>query len=328
VTAQVTALHLLPYLPLLLPVPAALAAGPLTRRLEPRAATWILAVHALALAALSTAALGILAGAGLIRLYFAAWAGHWSAATVRAGDPVTWAEAAPAALLLIAVAYAAGRLLWRRTQAVVAAGVEAACLPGPGQVVVVEDASPDAYALPGLPGRIVVSTGMLQALDDADREAMLAHERAHLSCHHYVFAAAAHLAAAANPMLRPMATAVAYTTERWADENAALAIGDRRQVARAVAKAALATGRPRTRALLPAAALGILGRRPDPHAKAGPVPRRVAALIAPPLPRHPLPALAHALVPLTATTFTVGASGLCAFAAAHDFHLLLKIAGA
>jgi Zn-dependent protease with chaperone function len=323
-----TLLHLLPYLPLLLPVPAVLAARPLAQRLEPRAATWVLTLCALALAALSTAALGILAGAGLIRLSLAAWAGHWSAATVRAGDPVTWAEAAPAAVVLTAAAYAAGRLLWRRTKAVFTAGVEAACLPGPGQVVVVEDADPDAYALPGLPGRIVVSTGMLQALDDAERQAMLAHERAHLTCHHYAFAAATHLAAAANPLLRPMARAVDYTTERWADENAALAVGDRRQVARAVAKAALATRRTRTRTLPSTTALGILGRRPDPHANAGPVPRRVAALIAPPLPRRPLPALGRSLIPLTATTFTVVASGLSAFAAAHDFHLLLKIAGA
>lgn len=321
-----TVLHLLPYLPLLLPVPAALAARPLAERLEPRAATWVLATSALALAVLSTAALGILAGAGLIRLSWAAWAGHWSTSTVRAGDPVTWAEAVPAGLLLAAAAYMAGRLLWHRTQAVFAAGIEAACLPGPGQVVVTEDADPDAYALPGLPGRIVVSTGMLQVLDDADREAMLAHERAHLSCHHYAFAAAAHLAAAANPLLRPMAAAVAYTTERWADENAALAVADRHQVARAVAKAAIATKRTRARSLLPSAALGILGR-PDPHARAGPVPRRVAALIAPPLPRSPLPALVRCLLPLAVTTLMVGVSALCAFAAAHDFHLLLEIAG-
>jgi hypothetical protein len=157
---------------------------------------------------------------------------------------------------------------------------------------------------------------------------MLAHERAHLGCHHYAFAAAAHLAAAANPLLRPLAAAVAYTTERWADENAAAAVGDRRQVARAVAKAAVASKGTQPSTQLPAIALGILGRRRDPHATAGPVPRRVAALLAPPLPRAPLPAVGRCLVPLTATTFTVGASALCAFAAAHDFHLLLKIAGA
>ncbi|QMU74712.1 M56 family metallopeptidase [Streptacidiphilus sp. PB12-B1b] len=323
-----TVLHLLPYFPLLLPVPAALAARPLARRLEPRAATWLLTTAALALAALSTAALGILAGAGLIRLSLAAWAGHWSAATVRAGDPVTWVEAAPAALLLCAAAYAAGRLLWRRVRALIAAGTQAACLPGIDQLVIVDDPAPDAYALPGLPGRIVVSTGMLNALDHADRDAMLAHERAHLDGHHYAFLAAAHLAAAANPILRPLATAVAYTIERWADENAAHACGDRRQVARAVGKAALATRRSPDRRRLPVAALGLLGLRRDPLHRAGPVPRRVAALLAPPLPRRFVPPLDWSLVPFAATTCAVAASGLCAFAAAHDFHLLLKIAGA
>ncbi|WP_152626655.1 M56 family metallopeptidase [Streptacidiphilus carbonis] len=323
-----TVLHLLPYLALLFPVPAALAARPLAARLDPRAATWLLTACALALASLSSAALGILAGAGLIRLSLAAWAGHWSGAAVRAGDPVTWTEAATAGLLLAVAGYAAGRMLWRRTRALVSAGTEAACLPGLDQVVVVEDPEPDAYALPGLPGRIVVSTGMLQALDENDREAMLAHERAHLSGHHYAFVAATHLAAAANPLLRPMAEAVAYTVERWADENAASACGDRRQVARAVGKAALATRHTPSRRHLPAAALGLLGWRRDALATAGPVPRRVAALLAPPLPSGPLPALDWSLVPLAATAFAVAASGLCAFAAAHDFHLLLKIAGA
>jgi Zn-dependent protease with chaperone function len=321
-------LHLLVYVPLLLPVPAALSARPLARRLEPRAATWLLTACALALAALSSAALGILAGAGLIRLSLAAWAGHWSATTVRAGDPITWAESAPAALLLAAAGCAAVRMLWRRARALVAASAEAACLPGVDQLVIVDDPTPDAYALPGLPGRIVVSTGMLHVLDEADRDAMLAHERAHLTGHHYAFLACAHLAAAANPLLRPLAATVAFTVERWADENAAIACGDRRQVARAVGKAALASKHTPARRRLPAAALGMLGIRRGPLHGAGPVPRRVAALLAPPLPRGPLPPLDWSLVPLAATTSAVGASALCAFAAAHDFHLLLKIAGA
>lgn len=324
---RVAVLHLLPYLPLLFPVPAALAARPLAERLDPRASTWVLTGCALALAALSSAALGILAGAGVIRLSLAAWAGHWSAAAVRAGDPVTWIEAAAAGLLLAAAAYAAARMLWRRTRALISAGTEAACLPGREQVVIVDDPDPDAYALPGLPGRVVVSTGMLQVLDAADRTAMLAHERAHLNGHHYAFLAGAHLAAATNPLLRPIADAVAYAVERWADESAATACGDRRQVARAVGKAALATRHIPARRYLPGAALGLLGRRRDPLAAAGPVPRRVAALLAPPLPRGPLPPMDRSLVPLAAMACAVAAGGLCAFAAAHDFHLLLKIAG-
>ncbi|MDJ0341753.1 M48 family metalloprotease [Streptomyces sp. H10-C2] len=322
-------MHLLVYLPLVLPILAALAAGPVADRLEPRLATWLLAACALCLAACSCAALGVLAVAGMIRIPAAVLVGHWPLATIRSGDPVSGAEAALAALLLAAAAYAAARLLGRRVRAVVAAGLEAACLPGPGPLAVIDDPVPDAYALPGLPGRIVVSTGMLQALGPAEREAMVAHERAHLAAHHYAFAAAVHLAAAANPFLRPFATAVAYTVERWADENAARACGDRRQIARAVGKAALATRKTPARRRAPAAAFGLLGWRRDPLAGAGPVPRRVAALLAPPLPRGLLlPPLDGSLIPLAATACAVGASALCTFAAAHDLHLLLKIAGA
>jgi Zn-dependent protease with chaperone function len=83
------------------------------------------------------------------------------------------------------------------------AAKQAACLPGAGPLVVLEDPSPEACTLPGLPGRIVVSTGMLASLEFDERQAVLAHERVHMRYHHYLFTAAAQLAAAANPLLRP-----------------------------------------------------------------------------------------------------------------------------
>ncbi|MFC8583265.1 M56 family peptidase, partial [Streptomyces sp. NPDC057217] len=76
------------------------------------------------------------------------------------------------------------------------------------------------------------------------------------------------LAARANPFLRPLRTAVAYSAERWADEEAAAEVGSRRTVARAIGKAALLAPR------APAATLPAL-------AAVGPVPRRVAALMRP-----------------------------------------------
>jgi Zn-dependent protease with chaperone function len=319
-------MHFLVYLPLLFPVPAALAARPLAERLAPWLATWLLAACALALAVLSCAALGVLVVAGAVRLPLAALMGDWSLAAVRADDSVSKIEAAVAGALLVAAAMAGMRMLWRRMRALAAAALEAACLPGPGQLVVVEDTIPDAYALPGLPGRVVVSTGMLDALDDADREAMLAHERAHLACHHYAFVVAAHLAAACNPLLRPVAAAVAYTVERWADERAATACGDRRQVARAIGKAALATAHHPARRGIPGAVLGLLGRRRSALHGAGPVPRRVAALLAEP--RTYSPPLNYPILSLAAAAAVVGASALCAFAAAHDLHVALKLAGA
>jgi Zn-dependent protease with chaperone function len=319
-------MHLLVYLPLLFPVPAALAARPLADRLEPRLATWLLTACALALAALSCAALGVLAVAGLVRWSPAAYLGDWSVATVRGGDSVSLIEAVVAAVVLAATVAAGLRMLWRRMRALAAAALDAACLPGHDRLVIVDDDVPDAYALPGLPGRVVVSTGMLDALDDNDREAMLAHEATHLACHHYAFVAAAHLAVTMNPLLKPVAAAVAYTVERWADESAATMCGDRRQVARAVGRAALATAHHPSRRRLPGAVLGLLGRRRNPLATAGPVPRRVAALLAAPR-VHSRP-LSHSLLPLAGAAAVVGSSALCAFAAAHDLHVLLELAGA
>lgn len=82
-------------------------------------------------------------------------------------------------------------------------------LPADGSVVVLPGPAIEAYALPGWPGRIVVSGRLLSALDDDGRTALLAHERAHLAARHHLFAAAAHLAAAANPLLLPLAAAAA-----------------------------------------------------------------------------------------------------------------------
>ncbi|MEU2743907.1 M56 family peptidase, partial [Streptomyces sp. NPDC007095] len=59
---------------------------------------------------------------------------------------------------------------------------------------------------------------------------------------------------------------------------------------------------------------------------AGPVPRRVAALLA--APRTYSPPLNYPILPLAAAATVVGASALCAFAAAHDLHVVLKLAGA
>lgn len=319
-------MHVLVYLPLLFPVPAALAARPLADRLEPRLATWLLTACGLALAALSCAALGVLAVAGLVRLPLAAQLGEWSPATVRTGDSVSVTEAVAAAVVLAAAAAAGIRMLWRRMRSLAAAALEAACLPGHERLVIVDDDTPDAYALPGLPGRVVVSTGMLDALSDTDREAMLAHEAAHLACHHYAFVAVAHLAVAVNPLLKPVATAVAYTVERWADEHAATVCGDRRQVAHAVGRAALAITRHPSRRHLPGAVLGLLGRLRSPLATAGPVPRRVAALLAPPRGRSLQ--WKHSLLPLAGAAAVIGSSALCAFAAAHELHVLLELAGA
>jgi hypothetical protein len=141
--------------------------------------------------------------------------------------------------------------------------------PAAGGVVLADWAEPLAVAVPGRPGEVLVTTGMLRVLGAAERRAVLAHERAHLAHRHYTAALLVGAAAAVNPLLRPVRESVNYLVERWADEEAAVTVGDRDLVARAVARAALATtDQP------PATALGMHG---------GVIVRRVRALQGPPM---------------------------------------------
>ncbi len=112
------------------------------------------------------------------------------------------------------------------------------CIDG---LTIVDDQSSYAFAVPGRHARVVVSTALLRSLTAPQRRAVLEHERAHLRRHHHVYAQLSRLAAAANPLMRPVARAVDVALERWADAEAARAIGDRVTVARALAAVALPT---------------------------------------------------------------------------------------
>lgn len=303
-------MHLAVYLPLVIPLIAALAARPLAERLPPRPATWLLAGSTLALALASSIVLGLLALTAIVRVPLVASLGHMSARNIRADDPAPLPVAIIAGALLGYVAYAACRALLRRAAAIASAGRQARDLPGAGQVVVTEDESADAYTLPGWPCRIVVTTGMLRALSEGERQVLLAHERTHAAGSHYLFTAVARLAAAANPLLQPVASAIGYTVERWADERAASVTGDRALAARAIARAALAT-----RSSRPATALGLISLGRDAR---GPVPRRVAALLGPP-PRLSLVLIAAALL-------LVAASGISALEAVRNMHQFVEYA--
>lgn len=98
---------------------------------------------------------------------------------------------------------------------------------------------PLAYAAPGKPGCVVVSTGLLAALEPRERQVVFAHERAHLRQRHHRYLLVAALAVAVVPLLRPLADRIRLATERSADEEAAATLGDRHLVATAIAKAAL-----------------------------------------------------------------------------------------
>jgi Peptidase family M48 len=319
---------LLFYLPLLIPALAAAAARPVAARLEPRTATWLLTVAAAALAVCSTAALALLAASAAARVPLLATLGHYSPHALRAGDPVSAWTGLLAAIALTGAAAAVAIAFRRRACALAESFRRAGRLPADGSVVVLPGPAIEAYALPGWPGRIVVSGRLLSELDDDGRAALLAHERAHLAGRHHLFAAVAHLSAVANPLLLPLARAVDYTVERWADERAARVTGDRRLVAATIGRVALLRTTVSARAQaggpgghsFPAVAFGIIrpGRGRVSVAWAGPVPRRVAALLGPPPRTRAVLLAAAALVVLLA--------GASALEAARDLHALLELA--
>ncbi|MCS0635052.1 M56 family metallopeptidase [Streptomyces sp. LP05-1] len=257
-------------LPLVLPLSAWPVARLAEQHLHPRTATRLLSAVAGVLAVCSTLCLGLLVVVGTAQLPGNPLPDGWSDPEVRAAVPYDEVAGKLAIPALLAVLAAGARTAWRHAAVRRRAGRALASLPD-RPVAVLPDPEPYAYALPGGRrggGRVVVTAGMLAGLEPAERRALFAHERAHLRGRHHRYLLTVSLAAGANPFLRPLRTAVAYTAERWADEDAAAAVGSRRVVARAIGRAALVTrGAPPP---------GLAG-----FAAAGPVPRRVAALLAP-----------------------------------------------
>jgi Zn-dependent protease with chaperone function len=94
--------------------------------------------------------------------------------------------------------------------------------PAPG-VMVLDDDRPLVYCLPGR-DRIVVTTGALGRLDQAQLQAVLAHERAHISGRHHLVLMLARILPAAWPGIRFLAIAADQTgilAEMAADDTAA-----------------------------------------------------------------------------------------------------------
>ncbi|MCT2588835.1 M56 family metallopeptidase [Streptomyces sp. N2-109] len=266
------------FLPLVLPVTAWPIVRLAEQHLHPRGAARLLTVVGGLLAVCSTLCLVLLMVVGTAQLPGNPLPDGWSDPEVRAAVPHEKyvGEVSIGALLAVLVAWSlavAGHFRVRRRAHRSLAGLPDA------ELAVLPDAAPYAYALPGdsgRRGRVVVSTAMLDHLDADERRVLIAHEQAHLAARHHRFLLLTRLAARANPLLSPLRNAVTYSAERWADEEAAREVGSRRTVARAVAKAALVTRRAHASA-------------PPAFAEPGPVPRRVAALLAPEPPARSWP---------------------------------------
>jgi Zn-dependent protease with chaperone function len=269
-------------------------AGPVAGRLPPARAALLVASAALGAAGVWVVTVGLLAVVLAGQVPLVAAVGRWSAGLVRAGDPVPHATSLAAwAAVLVGVAGAAlfGRRLVGETRRWLPVYRHPARA---GSLIVLDDPAPAAAAVPGWPGRIVVSSGMLRALSADERRVLLAHEQCHLDSAHWLYRFAVRLAAAVCPLARPLVATCDQALERWADEHAAAVTGDRRLAARAVARAALA-GYDHTPA---AAAAGFTG---------GHVSARVQALLEHPPRRRWAPALLPLAVLALAVACTLDA---------------------
>ncbi|MEV0154019.1 M56 family metallopeptidase [Micromonospora sp. NPDC050686] len=259
--------------------------GPwLSHTLRPALAVRLLAPTGLAVTATLWFAAAVTAFTWIGQDAEVAAVGAWSAQALRSQAPLPWPVPAAALLGLALAAAHTAVFLGRRVRALRAAHRDCGRLGAPGALVVLDSDVPDAFTTPEAAGRIVVTRGMLRALAADERAALLAHEASHLSHRHAWWAAAVDLAASANPVLGPTARRLRNAIERWADEDAAARLGDRRLVARALARAALARRR--------------YAAGPLPAATGGDVPDRVRALLDPPVTRRG-PALAVLAVVLT-----------------------------
>ncbi len=248
--------------------------GPLV---QPPLATRLLTGASVAIALAVLWVLGLSAGTVLGQIPVVARVGEWSPQLLAAEDPVPrWA--AISCLLAAAYGLAAGtRCLAAQLTGLLAIRRTLADTRAAGALIVLDDARGVAFATPVRGGRVVVSTGMLRALEPDERQALLAHEFSHRQHGHYWWVAAARVSAAICPILTPTARRVAQSAERWADEDAASQVGDRMIVARALARAALHTSAAPT----PAGTVAGTG---------GPLVSRVEAMFAPPPRRRLAPA--------------------------------------
>ena len=249
----------------------AVAAPGLGRRLPPALATRVLVGGSLAVAGSTVFVLAVVAFTWIGQLPQVAALGTWSSTALRHDSPIPAGAALGSALVLALLAAQTVRMVVPRCRALFEVHRSCRHLPGDRSLVVVKAEHLDAFTTPEARGRIVVTTGLLDALEPTERRMVLAHERSHLRHRHPWWVLAADLAAAVNPLLAPTARTVAQAVERWADEDAAAAVAERPLAARTLARTALLMHRRPIPA--PATGLGVM---------TADVPARVRALLAPP----------------------------------------------
>ncbi|MFG2957951.1 M48 family metalloprotease [Streptomyces sp. NPDC048291] len=287
-------------MPLVLPFLLGLVANRVLGWVRPTAALWTLTVSAAMLAAACVASLCALVLTGLYLVPAFAHLHHFVRHLCTPSAHLMGGMAVLAACSLALGGLRFGYSAVRHSRTLRATQRKVARLPVVGDLCVIDSPRPDAYALPGRVDRIIVTSGMLRSLRGAEREALFAHERAHNSGRHHRFLAVAEISAHCHPALRSVRAGIRLAAELAADEAAARAVGDRKLVAVAVARAALAShdAGPTTRPYL---ALG---------GATGPVSHRVARLLTPSEPPSAWASRRLAVVTALVVVLSVGATGV------------------
>jgi len=270
--------NLLLIAPLLLTVGGIIAGWFLPRFVSPATCARVLTLAVVLAAASVSSALLLVAMAASSELHTVSDALGWCRALYPGEHGAApWAGAVSAALLGFATVRAVRYR--RRVRA------EHAPFAGIDGIEVVASDDPIAFAVPGRPGGVVIGSALLCQLEPNERSAVLAHENAHLRLNHHRYVHTVEVCAAAFPFLIPLARQVRFATERWADEAAAVEVGSRRTVARAIARVALM---PRGSQIAPSLAFSGRGTsarvdallHPDsPHRLEVPVAATVATLL-------------------------------------------------
>lgn len=203
-------------------------------RLPPRVALWALTSLAIAGAGAVLAATAVLAGGFALGTPMGQWVVQaCSLFVAHHRVPLTVGVVSTSLLVMMG---------WRIGATVAAVRSERPACDGP--LTVVDATAPIAFARSGRRGGVVVSTGMLDALEPAERRVLFAHERAHVRGRHDLHLLVHRLAVAIVPWFGAMTEDVRLATERAADAAALSEVdGDRRLVATAIARAARAADR-------------------------------------------------------------------------------------
>ena len=201
------------------------ARAPLLAMVTYLTAEWSV-VAALGLAGLTLAVHGTALGGGLSHLIGACvlrlratYGTPGGAAAAGLGLTLAGAVAARTALTALTHLRAAGRQALRHAQTARLVGHPEPALGA----VLVEHSEPAAYCVAGRHPTVVLTTGALQALDPAQLDVVLAHERAHLAGRHHQLIALARIGRQVLPFLPLMRDAdaqVARLAEMHADDAA------------------------------------------------------------------------------------------------------------